>query len=120
MRFVSKETFRTAASGTQYVSEGGSTGAPVGRFESVSWSIEHPAATTTVYTVQVSNMDGDDQLSGYDDWHDYSGIAPVSKAAAEDFSINFIDCPYARVRLKAVTSGGSGVIVARQTTKGPY
>ncbi len=117
---VQKPTAAVALTGTQYLSTGGSAGVPVSRFTLGSWSIDHPAATTTAYTVQGSDMDGDDVSLGQDDWHDLSAPASVSKSAAEKFAMNVVDIPYARLRLKAVTTVGSSAVTVRETFKGPY
>lgn len=119
MRSTVQRTFSAAASGTQYVSQGGSAGVPVSRYDLVSWVVDHPAATTTVYTVQGSNMTDAEVAAGSDDWNDIS--PPVgSKSAAEKFTVSVVDVTVARVRLRGVTSAGSGVIAVRQTLKGPY
>lgn len=116
---IKKTTMTLVAISTQFVSDGGPAGVPVSRFSSISWSVDHPAATIA-YTVQGSNMTDAEAAAGLDDWHDYSGITIPSKTAAEKFGINYGKVEYARVRLKAVTSVGTGVVTVRHTTKGPY
>lgn len=74
--------------------------------------ISHPAATTTTYTMEVSNNTDDEVRRGIDIWANYelrdgAGTVLPAKSAAEDFTVT-VRPPYRRKRIKAVTSVGSG------------
>jgi hypothetical protein len=116
--------FNAAASGTQYAPPV-TSGVPYFGFNipnqsDIGLTIQHPTGTTTVYSLEVSNTTADEVKAGVDDWTPYTASSlgtGVSKAAAEDFAIELIQLPFARARLKMVTSAGSGVIQVRACTK---
>ncbi len=109
-----KTTFNAAATGTQYMGEGGSAGVSVKNHDTISWTISHPNTTTTDYTVQVSNMTDAEVLAGSDDWADYSGITVTQQTTAAKVAVGYTKPVFGRVRLKAVTGSGTGTIVVRQ------
>lgn len=84
----------------------------------MSWTVDHPAATTTTYTVQGSNLTDTEIQLGQDDWSDLSDPGPLAKSAAEKFIIELVDMTCARYRLRAVTAGGSGTATVREHRKG--
>lgn len=92
-------------------------GIPLTEKSDIGFVIVQPADTTTAYTVQVSNMTDEEALSGVDDWATYDTITELTLSAAGKDFIEFLDCPFARVRLKMVTSSGTGVVVVRSCAK---
>lgn len=113
MSYEIDKLFDAAASGTQYVPD--SSGLLIASYEDAGLTIVHPAATTTIYTLQVSNMTAEEIAASEDDWCDYVTIG--SKSAAEKFFIDLDDPPFARARLKMVTSLGSAPIEVRSCVK---
>lgn len=115
----------TALTGTQYMGAAtdlagtaGKGGIALPHAHSIGIIIVHPAATTTQYTVEVSNDKQDEVMNGGDDdWAAYDLIAIPSKSAAETFGILLSNLPFARARIKAVTSAGSGVAKGKATIK---
>lgn len=114
-----KKTTTALSVATQYVGFGGSNGINVGKAETVSFTVDHPASATTDYTVQVSNVTDDELLASESDWTDYSAITIPQKTSAGSFGVAVTKCAYRRVRLKAVTSVASGSVVVRTEVKGP-
>ena len=111
----------TALSGTQYAPDADDykLGVPLHRSSLVTWIIDHPAATTTAYSVQVSNMTDQECRDGSDDWDDYTLIATQTPTGAEKVFIEFVSNGFARVRLKMVTTVGSGSNTVRCNKESP-
>ena len=104
--------------GTQYFPD--SEGIPVSKATIVAVTVDHPGpGTTTQYTWQVSNLTPNEIARGLDDWSDYSSVTVPSKTAAEKFGTATFLFEYARIRLKAVTTLGSGAVTIRANTKDP-
>lgn len=116
---MSNVIFDEALTGTQYapsaVTQPG--GLKVKRGEIIGWTIEHPAATDTTYTVQVSNMSDIEVAAGENDWSDYDEIEDLVLDAEVNDWIEMVDCAFERVRLKARTTSGSGVATIRACKK---
>lgn len=106
--------FSAAAGGTQYAPS--AAGLDILKFHDCGATVIHPASTTTDYTLQVSNMTKAEADAGsVDDWVDYTVVG--TKSAAEKIGLDLEDPPYARVRLKMVTSSGTGTIQVRYCVK---
>jgi hypothetical protein len=114
MSYEVKKLFDAAAGATQYVPD--SSGLILGNYADAGLTVIHPAATTTTYTLQVSNMTTTEITASEDDWCDYVAIG--AKSSAEKFPVDLDDPPFARVRLKMVTSAGTGTIEVRSCVKG--
>jgi hypothetical protein len=114
MSYEVRKLFDAAAGGTQYVPD--SSGLVLKNYEDAGLTVIHPAATTTTYTLQVSNMTTAEIAASEDDWSDYVPIG--AKSAAEKFPIDLDDPPFARIRLRMVTSAGTGTIKVRSCVKG--
>ena len=94
-----------AASGTQYTTRAFVRGAHAG------FSVTHPAATTTTYTVEASVGSGAEVRRGAETYFTYDAVTIPAKSAAETFGVDLSDFPHPLVRLKMVTSAGTGTIV---------
>lgn len=107
-----KNLFNAAASGTQY-----SSYVKVNAEELVGFQIDHPASTTTAYTVQASNSTDAAVTAGTDKWFDHTDITIPSKSSAENFGVRVVDFPFYMARIKMVTSSGTGTIRVDATAK---
>lgn len=113
MQLVPTVVFNAAATGTQYTEN-----VRASNLQTVGFIVKHPGSTTTAYTVQVSNATDDEVRLGLDDWADYTPISIPSKSAAETFYVEYTLCAFALVRLKMVTSSGTGTIKVNGAGKG--
>ena len=103
-------------SGTTYIPS--ANGIPLKDRTDLTFIIDHPGSVTTEYTVQVSNMTDDEVNAGSDDWTTYDTIAALTLNSDTNDFVEFVDCGFMRVRLKQVTSVGSGTNVVRICQKG--
>ena len=107
-----------AAGGTQYAPS--TSGVEMQRFYDAGITIDHPGGgTSTTYTLEVSNMTLEEIRQGKDDWSTYSSVTIPVKASAEKFNVEVDEFLFARLRVKAVTSAGTGVATIRICTKAP-
>jgi hypothetical protein len=107
-------------SGTSYVPDATATpgGIPIKDRTDLTFVIDHPGSVTTAYTIQVSNMTDEEVNAGTSDWTAYDVISELSLATDTNDFIEFVNCAFMRVRLKQVTTVGSGSNTVRTCQKG--
>lgn len=103
----------TAVSGTQYAPS--TRGLLLEDADGIGFVIVHPAATTTDFTLEVSDMSDDDLNKGLDDWHTYAptGFVAVPQQTGANKFGHQARPPYARCRLKMVNGAGTGLVTVR-------
>lgn len=106
-----------AVSSTQYAPS--TRGLKLEQGDSVSFTVKHPAATTTDLTLQVSNMSDEDIDKGLDDWHDYAptGYTAIPQQTGAATFGHQAKPGFARCRVKLVNSAGTGKLTIRSCVR---
>lgn len=112
MSVPTNRVFNEAAGGTQTTVD---TFVP--KSSIVGYAVDHPAGTTTTYTVEGSNSPDSEIAAATDKWLTYDAVTIPAKSSAEYFGVRLTQFPFRRCRMKAVTSAGSGTIVIDVTVK---